>query len=160
MFSRNKIICGGIGTFSSSANSAPGEQTQRVRLNSIRLQFRIRLALKCHRQFLRPLAQRLRQRRQRRFNFRQRNRAQFFPIQIHAAILSREFHVANLNCNSFANIASARSKVFYFLALERRTLIVCLINKFMATKNKSPRFTFLALHFRRHARIFSAARRQ
>ena len=37
----------------------PGEQTQSVRFNSIRLQIRIRLALKRHRQFLRPLAQRL-----------------------------------------------------------------------------------------------------
>ena len=47
------------------------EQTQRVRFNSVRLQTGIRLALKCHRQFLRALAQWLWQCRQRSLNFRQ-----------------------------------------------------------------------------------------
>ena len=41
----------------------PGEQTQSIRFDSIRLQFRIWLTLIRHRQFLRPFAQRLGQRR-------------------------------------------------------------------------------------------------
>jgi hypothetical protein len=50
----------------------PREQTQRVNFNSVRLQTGIWLALKRHRQFLRALAQWLRQRRQRRLDFRKR----------------------------------------------------------------------------------------
>ena len=66
----------------------PGEQAQSVRFNSIRLQIRIRLAFKSHRQFLRALAQRPRQRRQHPFNFIRCHYAQLFPIQIHEEIVT------------------------------------------------------------------------
>ena len=51
------------------------EQTQHVRLNSIRLQFRVGLALKYQRQFFRAQSQQFRQRRERFLNFRQRKGA-------------------------------------------------------------------------------------
>ena len=72
-----------------------GEQSQRVRLNSVSLQIRIRLALERHRQFFRPLPQRLRQRRNRHFDFRQCRRAQFFPVQVHRANLARTAPAGN-----------------------------------------------------------------
>ena len=62
------------------------EQTQSVRFNSIRLQAGVRLALECHRQFLRARAQRLWQRRQGRFDLNQRQFLQFFPIRVHSRL--------------------------------------------------------------------------
>jgi hypothetical protein len=72
-----------------------GEQTQRVHLDSIRLQFRVRLTLKNHRHPFRTQSQRFRQRRERFLNFRQRKHTQFFQIQIHTAILTRDPHQCN-----------------------------------------------------------------
>ena len=66
----------------------PREQTQRVRLDSISLQIRIRLALKRYRQFFRPRPQRLRQRRERCLNFPGCKPAQLFPVQIHLSNLA------------------------------------------------------------------------
>jgi hypothetical protein len=62
------------------------EQTQHACFDSIRLQRRIRLTLKYHRQLFRTHSQRFRQRRERFLNFRQRNDTQFFPVQFHATI--------------------------------------------------------------------------
>ena len=61
----------------------PREQAQRVWLNSICLQTGVRLAFKRHWQLFRTLAQRLRQRRLRRLDLRQRHLLQMFPIRVH-----------------------------------------------------------------------------
>ena len=90
----------------------PGEQTQRVRLNPIGLQIRIRLALKRYRQFFRPLPQRLRQRRQRRLNFRRTPTAHNFS----------QFKFTAQIWRGRRPLATASTD--FFLALERRRFMV------------------------------------